>query len=57
MFCIVDTQNHCVPIKSGFHTASQANHWAKKNLPEGDVHLWGMKHKGWKLFRYHVRVQ
>ena len=32
MFQIIDTQNHYLPVKSGFKTPGQALHWAKKNL-------------------------
>lgn len=40
MFCIIDREKNMTPIKSGFHTAAQANNWAKKNLPKGEVQLW-----------------
>lgn len=57
MFCIVDRDNNFALVKSGFKTASQANNWAKKNLPKGEVQLWGAE---WKLphyYRYFVRMR
>lgn len=54
MFCIIDREKNMTPIKSGFHTGAQANNWAKKNLPEDDVRLWGAKHDSWKIYRYLV---
>lgn len=57
MFCVVDKERNFTPVKSGFHTAAQANDWAKKNLPKGEVQLWGA---GWdytKQFRYFVRMK
>lgn len=50
-FCIIDRENNMMPIKSGFHTAAQANNWAKKNLPLGSVQLW--KDEQLKPFKYH----
>lgn len=43
MFCVVDKERNFTPVKSGFHTAAQANDWAKKNLPKGEVQLWGAR--------------
>lgn len=55
-FCVIDRENNMTPIKSGFHTAAQANNWAKKNLPKDEVHLWGAK--DWnKPFRYFIRMR
>lgn len=56
MFCIIDRENNMNPIKSGFHTAAQANNWAKKNLPKGEVRLWKDNRTvdPWKIHRYHV---
>jgi hypothetical protein len=57
MFCIVDKEKGFTPVKSGFKTASQANNWAKKNLPIDKVRLWGGK---WDLdnpIRYFVRMR
>lgn len=54
MFCIVDREKNFTPVKSGFKTASQANHWAKKNLPAEEVSLWGNKYIP-KNYRYFVR--
>ena len=53
MFCVVDRDKGFAPVKSGFKTASQANNWAKKNLPNDDIHLWGTKWTG-KIYRYLV---
>ena len=53
MFCIVDRDNGRTPVKSGFKTSAQANKWAKKNLPEDDVYLWGVKQQP-KMRRYIV---
>jgi hypothetical protein len=41
MFCVVDREKDFTPVKSGFKTSSQANSWAKKNLPKDEVQLWG----------------
>ena len=57
MFCIVDRDNNFTPVKSGFKNASQANNWAKKNLPKDEVQLWGAKWKGGKYWRYFVRMK
>ena len=56
MFCIIDREKNMTPIKSGFHTASQANNWAKKNLPKDKVRMWGDKHAIdlWHIPRYLV---
>lgn len=40
MFCVIDKENNFTPVKSGFKTSSQANNWAKKNLPKDEVALW-----------------
>ena len=56
MFCVIDREKNMTPIKSGFHTAAQANSWAKKNLPKDEVRLWGTK--DWnKSFRYFIRMK
>lgn len=55
MFCVVDREKGFAPVKSGFKTASQANNWAKKNLPREDVRLWSEKWDFKKIHRYHVR--
>lgn len=57
MFCIIDKEKNFTPVKSGFKTASQANNWAKKNLPKDEVHLWGEKLKYIKSFRYFVQMK
>ena len=57
MFCVVDREKDFTPVKSGFKTASQANNWAKKNLPKDEVKLWGAKWTGWKYYRYLVRMK
>ena len=57
MFCVIDKENGFTPVKSGFKTASQANNWAKKNLPRGEVKLWGEKWTVWKSFRYFVKMK
>jgi hypothetical protein len=55
MFCIIDFEKNCIPIKSGFKTASKANNWAKKNLPKDEVHLFGEKvNRNNKYTRYGV---
>lgn len=57
MFCIVDREKNMTPLKSGFHTAAQANNWAKKNLPKDDVKLWKdgfHRSEMFKLCRYMV---
>lgn len=57
MFCIVDRDNNFALVKSGFKTASQANNWAKKNLPKDEVHLWGTNWGTVKNFRYFIRMR
>ena len=57
MFCVIDKENNFTPVKSGFKTASQANNWAKKNLPKDKVHLWGEKPNLRKGFRYFVQMK
>ena len=60
MFCIVDAYKSFTPIKSGFKTASQANNWAKKNLPKDELRLWGKNAEPWdgsKHYRYFVRMK
>ena len=57
MFCVVDREKDFTPVKSGFKTASQANNWAKKNLPKDDVQLWGTKWGRLKYCRYFVRTK
>lgn len=54
MFCVIDREQHLTPVKSGFKTASQANNWANKNLPKGEVRLWGAKWIYGKYHRYFV---
>jgi hypothetical protein len=57
VFCVVDREKGFAPVKSGFKTSSQANNWAKKNLPRDDVHLWGEKLDLKKIHRYFVRMK
>lgn len=57
MFCVIDKQKNFTPVKSGFKTASQANNWAKKNLPEDEVHLWGEKFNRHQNFRYFIQMK
>ena len=57
MFCVVDREKDFTPVKSGFKTASQANNWAKKNLPRDEIHLWGEKLNFSKKNRYQVRMK
>lgn len=59
MFCVVDKANNFTPVKSGFKTSSQANDWAKKNLPKDEVELWGVKFDFYKCLnkRYFVRMK
>lgn len=57
MFCIVDRDNNFAMVKSGFKTASQANNWAKKNLPKDEVQLWGAKWGKLKYTRYFVKMR
>jgi hypothetical protein len=53
MFCVVDREKNFTPVKSGFKTSSQANSWAKKNLPKDEVRLWG-NFKGSANKRYFI---
>lgn len=57
MFCVVDRDKDFTPVKSGFKTSSQANNWAKKNLPKDEVQLWGAKCDMSKYCRYFVRMK
>lgn len=57
MFCVIDRDKNFTPVKSGFKTASQANNWAKKNLPKDEVLLWGEKVKPLKTHRYFIRMK
>lgn len=57
MFCIIDREKSFTPVKSGFHTASQANSWAKKNLPKDEVKFWGEKWDWSKQFRYFIQMK
>lgn len=57
MFCIIDREKNFTPVKSGFHTASQANSWAKKNLPKDEVKFWGEKWDWSKQFRYFIQMK
>ena len=57
MFQIIDRENNFTPVKSGFKSASQANNWAKKNLPKDEVQLWGSEWKLPKCYRYFVRMR
>ena len=57
MFCVVDRDNNFAYVKSGFKTSSQANQWAKKNLPRDEVHLWGKTPDWSKSYRYFVRMR
>lgn len=57
MFCVIDKEKNFTPVKSGFKTASQANNWAKKNLPKDEVHLWGEKPNWSKGFRYFIQMK
>ena len=57
MFCVIDREKSFTPVKSGFKTASQANNWAKKNLPRDEVRLWGEKCDWSKRFRYFIRMK
>lgn len=57
-FCIVDRESNMTPIKSGFHTAAQANNWAKKNLPNEEVRLWKDEpFRPFKYYRYFVKMR
>lgn len=59
MFCIVDTRRSHAVIKSGFKTSSQANNWAKKNLPKEEVKLWKPGHRceDYFIFRYFIKMR
>ena len=57
MFCVIDTEKNFTPVKSGFKTSSQANNWAKKNLPRDEVRLWGEKLDWSKNFRYFIQMK
>ena len=57
MFCVIDKEKNFTPVKSGFKIASQANNWAKKNLPKDEVHLWGEKLDWSKQFRYFIKMK
>ena len=57
MFCVVDREKGFTPVKSGFKSASQANNWAKKNLPRDEVCLWDDKLDLSKYRRYFVRMK
>ena len=57
MFCIVDRDKDFSPVKSGFKKSSQANDWAKKNLPRDEVQLWGDTIEFSKYKRYFVRMK
>ena len=57
MFYIVDRDNNFAQVKSGFKSASQANNWAKKNLPKGTVHLWGTNWSTVMNYRYFIRMR
>lgn len=57
MFCVVDRDKGFVPVKSGFKTSSQANNWAKKNLPRDEVQLWGSKFDWSKYQRYFIMMK
>lgn len=57
-FCIIDRESNMRPIKSGFHTAAQANSLAKKNLPLGSVQLWKDEpFRPFKYYRYFVKMR
>lgn len=53
MFQITDKFSHHLPVKSGFETASQALHWAKKHLEPGSCSAWG---KGTSKDRYFIKM-
>lgn len=57
MFCVIDREKNYIPVKSGFKTATQANNWAKKHLPKGEVHLWGVASTWSKNYRYFIRMK
>ena len=55
MFQIIDTQdNRHRPVKSGFHSASQAYRWAKKNLPNDLCSPWGKMN--YRKDRYYITM-
>lgn len=54
MYRVVDLEKNCTPVKSGFKTGTQADKWAKKNLPKDSVLLWGVKSDPKKNYRYAV---
>lgn len=56
MFCIIDREKNFTPVKSGFKTGSQANNWAKKNLPKDEVHMWKSDNKP-RYYRYFVQMK
>lgn len=57
MFYIVDKDKGFARVKSGFKTASQANNWAKRNLPKDEIRLCGEHTEKWdwsKHYRYFI---
>lgn len=54
MYSVLDRQKGFAPVKSGFKTSAQANHWCKKNLRAADVRLWGEKSSLFDIRRYFV---
>ena len=54
MFKINDIENHHLPVKSGFYSASQAYHWAKKNLPKDSCSEWGKMN--FRRDRYYITM-
>ena len=59
MFCVIDRESNMMPIKSGFHTAAQANDWAKRNLPRGQVQLWkdDVFKRPVRYYRYFIKMR
>ena len=58
MYYIADREKDFAPLKSGFKTAAQADHWAKKNLPKDEVLFWNKKPTPLKTCpRYFVRMK
>ena len=58
MFQIVTwNSGHKKIVKSGFHSSSQADNWAKKHLPREQVLLWSTPCN--QIFKHHFiyRVQ
>lgn len=55
MFQVIDSENHHLPVKSGFAMAAAANKWCKKHLDLTTVHLWGCKPP--RLFRYYIMMR